>query len=231
MLVLEIGKKVLGYGFTFTFVDMTTPQAILLRASKLVFDYPGRALFKQFDCEIPAGVSLVLGGDGRGKTSLLQLLAAALPAQSGQLQLAGLYLHEQPDAYRRQVFWLDPRTDAFDQMTVPEFFSVQKNAYPAFDEASLPALIEGLGLAPHLEKKMYMLSTGSKRKVLLAAAFAANATLTLVDDPFASLDKSSIQFLTGLFQQMAGDTARAWVLAMYEIPPGLPLPVAVDLGD
>ena len=58
--------------------------------------------------------------------------------------------------------------------------------------AVLQHLIQAFELTPHLEKPLYMLSTGSKRKVWLAAAFASGAAVTLLDQPFAALDKASV---------------------------------------
>ena len=78
---------------------------------------------------------------------------------------------------------------------------------------------------------MYMLSTGSKRKVWLAAAFAAGAALTLLDDPFAALDQPSIRFVLGLLKEAATDPERAWLLADYQAPPGLSLAAVIDLPD
>jgi len=46
-----------------------------------------------------------------------------------------------------------------------------------------------------------MLSTGSKRKVWQAAAFASGAALNLIDDPFAGLDQGSINFVTQQLNQ------------------------------
>ncbi|MES2036697.1 MAG: ATP-binding cassette domain-containing protein [Pseudomonadota bacterium] len=204
---------------------------IILQATELTFHYPGQPLFTNWSYDIPAGIALVLGGDGRGKTSLLQLLAGELRAQSGQLQIEDVSLHAQPDAYRSQVFWIDPRTDAFDQLPVPDYFATVRKAYPRFDDVVLAQAIEGLGLTPHVNKQMFMLSTGSKRKVWLAAAFAAGATVSLLDDPFAALDKSSIEFITVMLNQFAADTSKAWVLAMYVTPQGLPLSGVIDLGD
>ncbi|MBI1771712.1 MAG: ATP-binding cassette domain-containing protein [Burkholderiales bacterium] len=203
----------------------------ILQATELTFHYPGQSLFSNWSYDISAGMTLVLGGDGRGKTSLLQLLAGDLLAQSGQLQIENVSLHAQPDAYRSQVFWVDPRTDTFDQMPVPEYFSTVRKAYPGFDDAILAQAIEGLGLTPHINKQIFMLSTGSKRKVWLAAAFAAGAKVSLLDDPFAALDKSSIEFITAMLNQFAADASRAWVLAMYVTPQGFPLSGVVGLGD
>jgi ATPase subunit of ABC transporter with duplicated ATPase domains len=103
--------------------------------------------------------------------------------------------------------------------------------HSGFDLARLPALIDGLGLAPHWHKPMYMLSTGSRRKVGLAAAFTAGAALTLLDEPFAALDRPSINFVLGLLQAAARDRVRAWVLADCEAPPSLTLACVLELSD
>ncbi|MCH8617891.1 ATP-binding cassette domain-containing protein [Undibacterium sp. TS12] len=210
---------------------MNTERPAILEVDNLSFGYGDAPLFQDWSARIQPGITLVRGGDGRGKSSLLQLFAGMLPAQAGQLRLQGVTLHEQPERYAREVFWIDPRTENFDQMSVPEYFASLPASYPDFDASLLPALTEGLGLTPHLHKQLFMLSTGSKRKVWLAAAFAANARLTLLDDPFSALDKTSIQFVVQTLGQYAGDPARAWVLAMYEEPAGIPLSALFDLGD
>jgi len=210
---------------------MKNQNNALLQAHGLNFSYPGQTLFSDWSGEIVAGINLVRGGDGRGKTSLLQLLAGEVEAESGQLQIQDVFLHEQAAQYRRQVFWVDPRTEAFDQLGVQEYFSSVRGNYPQFDNVLLDNAIEGLGLTPHLHKQLFMLSTGSKRKVWLAAAFAAGAKINLLDDPFAALDKASIEFIVTRLNQFASESDRAWVLAMYVTPQGLPLSALIDLGD
>lgn len=203
----------------------------VLQAQGLFFDYPQRALFADWSARIPPGVTLVRGGDGCGKTTLLRLLAGELPADAGQLQLGELRLDQQPDAYRQQVFWADPRSDAFDQMTALDYFKSVQLLHPGFDEPLLAELIAGLSLAPHLDKFLYMLSTGSKRKVWLAAAFASGAALTLLDEPFAALDKASVGFVMALLEDAADHPARAWMVADYQAPRDVRLAAIIDLGD
>lgn len=210
---------------------MKQERAPILQATNLTFHYPGQELFNNWSAAIPAGVTLVRGGDGRGKSSLLRLLAGDLAAQAGSLEIKDTRLDEQPEAYRRQVFWVDPRSEEFDQMTAREYFASLHAAYPGFDDAQLPALAEGLSLTPHLDKKLYMLSTGSKRKVWIAAAFASGVAVNLLDDAFAGLDKASINFVVKKLNQVAGDPARAWVIALYEAPEGVELASVLDLGD
>lgn len=203
----------------------------ILQVENLSFSYPERPLFNNMSFDVPSGITVVRGGDGCGKTSLLRLLAANLAATGGQLRIRGVSLHEQLRAYQQEVFWIEPDTEAFDQMTVADYFTSLKKTYARFDESLLPGLSQGLALGPHLHKQLFMLSTGSKRKVWLAAAFAAGATLNLLDDPFAALDKASIQFVKEMLSNVAGNAAQAWVIAMYAAPVDMDLSALVDLGD
>lgn len=201
----------------------------VLRAKDLGFAYPQRRLFQALSFELPPGLSLIRGGDGSGKTTLLRLLAGDLSSDAGALWLGDVSLSEQPFDYRSKVFRVDHQASGLDQTSPEAYLAALPERYPDFDEAGLPALIDGLGLQPHWQKPMYMLSTGSKRKVWLAAAFCAGATITLLDDPFAALDRPSIAFALTLLQKAATDPTRAWVLADYQAPTGLPLATIIDL--
>ena len=197
----------------------------------LYFGYPGRQLFADWSTSILPGVTLLRGGDGRGKTTLLRLLAGVLPATAGQLQVHDVCLQDQPVAYRQQVFWAEPRSDAFDQMTPGEYFKSLRGRYPRFDDRVLGDLVDGLALAPHMNKQLPMLSAGSKRKVWLAAAFASGAAITLLDEPFAALDKASIGFVVALLEEAAEHPDRSCVIADYEVPGDVRLAGVIDLGD
>jgi ABC-type multidrug transport system ATPase subunit len=206
-------------------------SAILLQADGLYFSTAQRALFENWSARITPGVTLVQGGDGSGKTTLLRLLAGELAADAGQLQINGIDLALQRSAYRQQVFWVDPRSDAFDQISVRAYFAALPAQYPGFDPQALATLVDGWSLTPHLDKHFYMLSTGSRRKVWLAAAFASNAVVTLLDDPFAALDGASIAYLMTLLEQASRDQSRAWIVAHYEAPGKVALVATIALGD
>jgi ABC-type multidrug transport system ATPase subunit len=205
----------------------------LLRLHDLSFHYPERQLIDHLSLDIPAGVTIVRGGDGRGKTSLLRLIAGVEQAQGGYLSLNELRPDQEGERYRQQVYYVDPRTDAFDRLSVPEYFASVRQRFAGFDETALPDLIEGLSLTAHLEKKLFMLSTGSKRKVYLAAAFAAGAPLTLLDDPFAGLDHGSIHFVCQTLNALSAraDTQQVWVASFYEVPQQITAVAQVDLGE
>lgn len=206
----------------------------ILRADRLDFAYPQHPLFTGLSLCLPGGVTLVRGGDGRGKTTLLRLLAGDLLAQAGDIQINGVALADHPRLYRQQLFWLDSRSTEHDQITALQYFEQQRQFYAGFLAAGAPALdelINGLSLAEHMLKPLYMLSTGSKRKVWLAAAFAAGACVTLLDDPFAALDKPSISFVLDRLTRAATDPTRAWVVAHYEALMTVPVAQVIELGD
>jgi ABC-type multidrug transport system ATPase subunit len=214
-------------------IDHSNPTfPALLQADNLHFGYPQCPLFTGLALHGPAGVTLVRGGDGAGKTTLMRLLAGELAAQTGELQIRDIRLKDQPSAYRQLLFWVDPRSTSFDQVSATDYFASLHSAYRQFDYAAIGALAEGLSLTEHLHKPMYMLSTGSKRKVWLAAAFASGVALALLDDPFAALDKPSIAYVKQLLQGAAGQTTRAYVVTSYDAAAlgDVPLAATLDLG-
>ena len=210
---------------------MTAMPELVLRAEGLAYAIGPRALFDGLSLRVPPGVTLVRGGDGRGKTSLLALLAGAKPAQRGTLSLRGTDLARQPEAYRAQVFLTRPATTELDTLSPNAWFDGLAARHPGFDREALDELTVGLALAPHRDKAGYMLSAGTRRKVWLAGALASGAALTLLDEPFAALDKASIGFVLDLLEEAAASSTRAWVLADYQAPPGVPLAAVIDLGD
>ena len=203
----------------------------ILQASALNFSYPGKQLLSDFTACFPPGITLIRGGDGSGKSTLLRLLAGLMPAHSGQLHINGVDWQSQRQSYQASVFLADPRAQAFDQLTALAYFQLQLSTHHAFDDAVLADMISGLGLQEHLQKQLFMLSTGSKRKVFLAAAFAARAAITLLDAPFAALDAASSAFLSNKLKGEQSRADRVWVLADYAAPEGLHFVQMIDLGD
>ncbi len=211
------------------------PDKPILKAEGLSFGYshpPAPLLFDQLSLVLPPGVTFVCGDEGSGKTTLLQLLAGALPANAlrGQLHIKGVSLAENRPAYQRQAAWLDPRDTALDEQTARQIFAALPQSHPGCDPDALQAHIGGLSLAPHLDKSLYMLSSGTRRKVLLAAALAALAPVTLLDQPFMALDRPSINYLLEVLAEAARHPGRAWVVADYEAPLGVDLAGVIELG-
>lgn len=108
---------------------------------------------------------------------------------------------------------------------------------PAHDQTRVADLLQGVpddwvdgfGLTPHRDKPLYMLSTGSRRKVGLCRTLVNPAPVRLIDQPVAALDPPSIRFLAERVADLAARPGQAVVLADYEPPPGMVIDHTVTL--
>ena len=158
---------------------------------------------------LPRGLIAVTGGERSGKTSFLRRLSSDLPALPGEAP--------HPDAQ-----WLDLRLPEQDDETPQQVWDALRTRSPRWNAGLHQDLAEALGLATHLDKKLFMLSTGSRRKVALAGLLACGATLTCLDQPFAALDSASIKVVSAFLYDMAQHPTRTWVVADYEADARLP---------
>ena len=206
---------------------LTRPAILLVQA--LNFAHDGEpALVRDWSATIGAGVTLLHGDTGSGKSTLLRLLAGVLPAR-GRLTLAGVRFDEDAAAYRRHVFFCDSATDAFDQRSARDTTALLGAGDTHFNANQWQGLVEGFALAPHLDKLMYMLSTGSKRKVWLAAALASGRALVLLDEPTGGLDAASISCLWSALTRCAQRSDQAVIVASAERTEQVPLAGSIEL--
>ncbi|HEY4069086.1 MAG TPA: energy-coupling factor ABC transporter ATP-binding protein [Burkholderiaceae bacterium] len=215
----------------------TTLSTTVLDVQDLRFAYPGEPpLVDRWTTAIAPGLTLLFGDTGSGKTTLLNVIAGTRPAAGGRLTLAGARLDADPAAYRRALFWCDPATEAFNDVTARACTAALSAGDERFDPVAWQSLADGFALAPHLDKPMYMLSTGSKRKVYLAAALASGRALTLLDEPTGALDAASIGHLMRRLAVLASQPERAIIVASYDRPAALAfarvieLPIGADQG-
>src|SRR5687767_12180558 len=87
---------------------------------------------------LPAGLVAVTGDEGSGKTSLLRGLCELLPA-----------------------LWLDLSLPAQDQQTPGQAWDALRHRCPRWNMQLQEELVQALGLGQHLDKSLFMLSTGS----------------------------------------------------------------------
>ena len=83
-------------------------------------------------------------------------------------------------------------------------------------------LVQALQLTPHLDKQLFMLSAGSRRKVALIALLCSGVKVTCIDQPYVALDQASVRVIREFLCDMAEHPTRTWVVADYEADPALP---------
>jgi ATPase subunit of ABC transporter with duplicated ATPase domains len=164
------------------------------------------------------GVHAICGDEGTGKTTLLRLLAGDLPAMSGHVT-----------APQDGVFWVDLQGPEHDETPVQTCWDALRARYPNWSDELLQDLAEELDMNQHRNKRLNMLSTGSRRKVMVIAALASGTTVTLLDQPFAALDLKSIRVIKDFLSEAADHPGRAWIVADYEAPNDLLLASVIRL--
>lgn len=145
------------------------------------------------------GLVAVTGDEGTGKTRLLRRLGDA----------------------HGDALWLDLALPGRDDETPAAVWSALQQRCPRWNARLLDDLAEALGLQPHFGKQLFMLSTGSRRKVALAGLLASGVTVTCLDQPFAALDAGSARVLREFLADQADHATRTWVVADYEADPRL----------
>ena len=165
---------------------------------------------------LPPGLVAVTDHEGAGKTGLLRALCE---------QFGGVEQHSECAA-----LWLDFALPGQDGETPGQVWAALRRRCPLWDEALQQDLIEALGLRAHLDKTLFMLSTGSRRKVALVGLLASGATVTCLDQPYAALDAASIRVIRDFLLDAADHPTRTWVVADYEADPCLPWRRVISLG-
>lgn len=184
---------------------------LLLQANHLSGGPAEHMVIKDLSFAWAAGLHWVCGDEGCGKTSLLRLLAGDLRAIGGSVRTP-------PGG----VFWVDLNGHEHDQVTVQACWDELQSQYAQWQIEVLQDLCEALDMERHRHKPLFTLSTGSRRKVMLIAALASGATITLLDQPFASLDQVSIRVIKDFLYATTECSGRAWIVADYEVPADLP---------
>ena len=133
------------------------------------------------------------GGNGAGKSTLLRILAAALRPSSGSVSIFGSPANS--TAAKRATGLLSHETFYQPTLTVGENLDYYATLYGV---AATSAASEALALVngEHLEhRRVAELSQGMKQKSALARALLHRPRLLLLDEPFASLDRMTVEEL------------------------------------
>jgi len=166
-----------------------TRNEVILRFDKVSFDFGyHHPILNEVDFSLrDCWKTTLMGQNGAGKSTILQLITGDLQPESGTIHIAnGLSI-----ATARQVI---PREEM--HLTVREFFEkcFSKKIYnidPRIDE-----VLEVVNLqAPH-DRTVKSFSGGQQARLLLASALIQKPDLLLLDEPTNNLDKAGIAHLT-----------------------------------
>lgn len=161
----------------------------------------------------------VIGGNGAGKSTMLNSIAGAFAVDSGSIQLDGQELTKLPD-YKRAKFisrvFQDPLIGTAGNMSIEENLALAARrgkrrtlkwyTNPAEREKFKDLLAEfDLGLENRMMQKVGTLSGGQRQAITLLMASLASPKLLLLDEHTAALDPKTALKVLNLTQKIAKD--------------------------
>lgn len=190
----------LGYDSTleFDFKYKETPAKVLLDVKNVSFGYtPDNILFSDISFTLQRGETLgIIGKNGKGKSTLLNVIAGELKPLSGEIEYNGSTVFGHFG--QTNISHLNPKNTIID-----EIYSVNQKLGEAMVR-NICGLMMFSG--DNAKKKISLLSGGEKSRVMLGKILAKEVNLLFLDEPTNHLDMDSIEALTKAIQNFEGSS-------------------------
>ncbi|MEL6762697.1 MAG: ATP-binding cassette domain-containing protein [Cyanobacteria bacterium J06607_6] len=196
----------------------STQLSPVLSVSKIGRQFQGRWIWQDISFELFPGDRLaIVGSSGAGKSLLLRVLAGLDSIQSGQIifQNCPLSTLDMPQ-FRAQVMYLHQQPALFEGSVESNLQQVYKLAIHrdrTYDRARILAYLSSLDRsADFLERSVEHLSGGEKQIVACLRSLQLSPQVLLLDEPTASLDKTTTEQLEILIAQwQRTDALKAYI--------------------
>lgn len=170
----------------------SSPSAIRVRGLRRTFGHGPSAFeaVRGVDLDVPAGsITALLGTNGAGKTSALEVIEGLAPATGGEVSVLGLDPIADRAALRSRMGILLQRSGFSGDLTVREtlrlWHATLTSPRPVDDMLAL------LSLEERADVRMLALSGGETRRVDLAGTLMGSPELVILDEPTTGLDPES----------------------------------------
>jgi iron complex transport system ATP-binding protein len=174
----------------------------VLELADLGHRYPDKGwLFRHVDLVVPPGsVTVVLGRNGRGKTTLVRCAAGLLKPEEGSVS------HDGPIGFVPQARGGAFAYRAVDMVVMGRVRQVSLFGSPTRDDrfAALDAM-ERIGVKHLAERQFPTLSGGEQQLVLIARAIASESPALVLDEPATGLDLHNQAQILSLLRKLVAD--------------------------
>jgi ABC-2 type transport system ATP-binding protein len=183
---------------------MTTP--ITLSARNLTRRYGQRDIVQNVSLELKRGEVLgLLGHNGAGKSTTLQMLTGTLTPNSGTIEICGIDLLRQPDQAKACIGYLPETPPLYREMRVDDYliFAAQLHRVPKNRLTdSLAETKQRCGLEESGKKIIGTLSKGYQQRVGIAQAIIHRPQVIVLDEPTVGLDPAQIREIRALIREL-----------------------------
>lgn len=192
----------------------------------------GRSLFRKLRFALlPGQVVWLRGRNGRGKTSLLRLMAGLSTPAAGAVHNAGVPLSRADAAWRERLLFIAHANALKEDLTVAEslrFLAQLQGRDSSADQ--LNAALARLGVAALAARPVRTLSQGQRRRVALARlALPQPPSVWLLDEPFDALDDDGVGRLNALLSENAAAGGSTLLTSHQSLTLLNPVPLQLDL--
>jgi ABC-type multidrug transport system ATPase subunit len=161
----------------------------MIRFSNVSFSYrQDLPVFESLNLDLTRGLTLVLGLNGCGKSTLFKLAAGVEYPDSGKISIGGRDLWKEEIEARRSLAYLPEFPDLTPYATIKEIMDLvcrlRREPLAKGDEA-----LEFFDLAAFSVRSIRELSLGQKRRATFAAALIGRPEYVLLDEPLEALDR------------------------------------------
>jgi branched-chain amino acid transport system ATP-binding protein len=198
----------------------------LLQLRGLCKRFGGVQAVRDLDLDVAEGeIFGLLGPNGSGKTTVFNLVAGVLPADSGHIWFRGTLLDHLPPHRRAalgvartfQLVRSLPRLSVADNVAVARLYGPAPAGSVHTARREALQLLEWVGLRGKAELPAGALNLAERRRLEVARALAARPRLLLLDEPFAGLNADEVEAEVALFRRLRTE-GLTLVLVEHNVP-------------
>ena len=153
----------------------------------------------------PGYITVLVGANGCGKTTLMRNMYGSLTPKSGEIFLDDEKISfDNLAEFHRDVVYIGKSIYA-DYYTIADNIELFRTLYDRFDEETFLKLANKFGLGNRIDSKYSILSRGQKVKADIAFAIAVKPKYIILDEPYAGLDEVSKQDITEILQNKVSE--------------------------
>ena len=168
-----------------------------LRVKDLQFFRNSHQIVRNLNFSLQVGECLALVGvNGTGKSTLLNLLAGLLLPHRGQVLINGADIHLMPRLAKQQLGFLPDQLPLYPELTVKEYLQLVaklRHIPKTSQKEAIDNVLEDLHLTTYRHSLIGILSRGLKQRIGIAQAIIHKPLVVLLDEPTQGLDPTQIE--------------------------------------